>query len=152
MIDIKIILIVILSYCHNCHNCHNCHIWILLIEYQCFKCESHYDFYISQCIEYIVVEISLYFTLLLLKSTLELLEKTGVDFTHTMMICVHKSTLWCLANYSKGVADSVVWFGGAFRVKCSVAQYRSISFNIAHYFENQPKINAELFVRSEEML
>ena len=43
--------------------------------------------------EYIMVKISIHFTLLLLKSTLELLEKTGVDFMHTMMVCVHKFTL-----------------------------------------------------------
>ena len=43
--------------------------------------------------EYIVVEISIHITPNLIESTLELLKKTGVDFTHTMMICVHKSTL-----------------------------------------------------------
>ena len=43
--------------------------------------------------EYIVVKISTYITPYLIESTLELLEKTGVDFMHTMMMCVHKFTL-----------------------------------------------------------
>ena len=47
----------------------------------------------SRCIEYIVVKISIHITPYLIESTLELLEKTGVDFMHTMMMCVHKFTL-----------------------------------------------------------
>ena len=43
--------------------------------------------------EYIVVKISTYITPYLIESTLELLEKTGVDFMHTMMMYVHKFTL-----------------------------------------------------------
>ena len=47
----------------------------------------------SRCIEYIVVKISIHSTPYLIESTLELLEKTGVDFMHTMMMYVHKITL-----------------------------------------------------------
>ena len=43
--------------------------------------------------EYIIVKISTHITPYLIESTLELLEKTGVDFMHTMMMCVHKLTL-----------------------------------------------------------
>ena len=48
---------------------------------------------ISRCIEYIMVKISIHITPYLIESTLELLEKTGVDFMHIMMMCVHKITL-----------------------------------------------------------
>ena len=47
----------------------------------------------SRCIEYIVDDFSIHITPYLIESTLELLEKTGVDFMHTMMMCVHKFTL-----------------------------------------------------------
>ena len=43
--------------------------------------------------EYIMVKISIHITPYLIESTLELLEKTGVDFMHTMMMCVHEFTL-----------------------------------------------------------
>ena len=43
--------------------------------------------------EYIMVKISIHITPYLIESTLELLERTGVDFMHTMMMCVHKFTL-----------------------------------------------------------
>ena len=58
--------------------------------------------------EYIMVKISMHITPYLIESTLELLERTGVDFMHTMIMCVHKFTLLCFANCSNGMADSVL--------------------------------------------
>ena len=106
----------------------------------------------SRCIEYIVDDFSIHITPYLIESTLELSERTGVDFcTHVLYLCMN-IVLCSLANCSNKSADDEVGLGGAFSVKCNIAKYRSLSLNIAHYFENQPKIIAELFVRSEEML
>ena len=102
--------------------------------------------------EYIVVKISTYITPYLIESTLELLESTGVDLcTHVQYLCTN-IVLCSSANCSNKSADDEVGFGDAFGVKCKIAQYRSISLNIGHYFENQPKIIAELFAQSEKML
>ena len=102
--------------------------------------------------EYIMVNISTYITPYLIESTLVLLERTGVDLcTHVPYLCTN-IILCSLANCSNKSADDEVGFGGAFGVKCKIAQYRSISLNIAHYFENQPKIIAELFARKKKML
>ncbi len=106
----------------------------------------------SRCIEYIVDDFSIHITPYLIESTLELLEKTGVDLcTHVQYLCIN-IVLCSSANCSNKSADDEVGLGGAFGVKCKIAQYRSISLNIAHYFENQPKIIAELFVRKKKML
>ena len=102
--------------------------------------------------EYIVVKFSTYITPYLIESTLELLERTGVDScTHVRCLCMNLA-LCSSANCSNKSADDEVGFGDAFGVKCKIAQYRSISLNIGHYFENQPKIIAELFAQSEKML
>ena len=102
--------------------------------------------------EYIVVKISTYITPYLIESTLELLESTGVDLcTHVQYLCTN-IVLCSPANCSNKSADDEVGLGGAFGVKCNIAKYRSLSLNIAHYFENQLKINAELFARKKKML
>ena len=102
--------------------------------------------------EYIVVKISTYITPYLIESTLELLESTGVDLcTYIQYLCINIA-LCSSANCSNKSGDDEVGFGDAFGVKCKIAQYRSISLNIGHYFENQPKIIAELFAQSEKML
>ena len=102
--------------------------------------------------EYIVVKISTYITPYLSESTLELLESTGVDLcTHVQYMCTNIA-LCSSANCSNKSGDDEVEFGDAFGVKCKIAQYRSISLNIGHYFENQPKIIAELFAQSEKMM
>ena len=102
--------------------------------------------------EYIVVKISTYITPYLIESTLELLESTGVDLcTHVQYLCTNIA-LRSSANCPNKSGDDEVGFGDAFGVKCKIAQYRSISLNIGHYFENQPKIIAELFAQSEKML
>ena len=101
--------------------------------------------------EYIVVKISLHITPYLIESTLELLERTGVDLcTHIQYLC-RDIALCNSANCSNKSGDDEVGFGDAFGVKCKIAQYRSISLNIGHYFENQPKIIAELFAQSEKI-
>ena len=92
-----------------------------------------------------MVKISTYITPYLIESTLELSERTSVDLcTYDQYLCMN-IVLCSLANCSNKSADDEVGFGGAFGVKCNIAQNRSISLNIAHYFENQPKIIAELF-------
>ena len=105
----------------------------------------------SRCIEYIVDDFSIHITPYLIESTLVLLERTGVDLcTHIPYMCMN-IVLCSSANYSNKSADDEVGLGGAFGVKCKIAQYRSLSLNIAHYFENQLKINAELFAQSEKI-
>ena len=95
-------------------------------------------------------DFSVHITLYLIESTLELSERTGADLcTHDQYLCMN-IVLCSLANCSNNSADDEVGFGGAFGVKCKIAQYRSISLNIAHYFENQLKINSELFAQSEK--
>ena len=99
-----------------------------------------------------MVEISLYFTLLLLKSTLELLESTGVDLcTHVQYLC-RNLALCSSANCSNKSADDEVLCGVTFPVLCAIVRYCSLLCVIVHYFENQLKIIAELFVQSEKML
>ena len=87
----------------------------------------------SRYIEYIVVKISTYITPYLIESTLELLESTGVDLcTHVQYLCTNIA-LCSSANCSNKSGDDEVGFGDAFGVKCKIAQYRSISLNIAQY-------------------
>ena len=81
----------------------------------------------SQYREYIVVKISLHITPYLIESTLELLERTGVDLcTHVQYLCTN-IVLCSSANCSNKSGDDEVGFGDAFGVKCKIAQYRSIS-------------------------
>ena len=87
----------------------------------------------SRCREYKVVKISTHFTPYLSVSTLELLESTGVDLcTHVQYLCTNIA-LCSFANCSNKSGDDEVGFGDAFGVKCKIAQYRSISLNIAQY-------------------
>ena len=98
-----------------------------------------------------MVEISIHITPYLIESTLELSERTGVDLcTHDQYLCTN-IFLCSPANCSNKSADYEVGIFGAFGVKCKTAQYRSLSLNIAHYFENQLKINTELFAQSEKI-
>ena len=81
----------------------------------------------SRCIEYIVDDFSIHITPYLIESTLELLKKTGVDLcTHVQYLCTN-IFLCSSANCSNKRADDEVGLGGAFGVKCNIAQYRSIS-------------------------
>ena len=98
-----------------------------------------------------MVKISTYITPHLIDSTLVLLKKTGVDFcTHVPYLCTN-IVLCNFSNCSNKSADDEVGLGGDFGVKCKIAQNRSIWLNIAHYFENQLKKNAELFAQSKKM-
>ena len=102
--------------------------------------------------EYIVVKISTYISLYFIEFSLEFFESTGVDLcTHVQYLCTNIA-LRSSVNCSNKSGDDEVGFGDAFGVKCKIAQYRSISLNIGHYFENQPKIIAELFAQSKKML
>ena len=106
----------------------------------------------SRCIEYIMVEISTHFTPYLIESTLELLESTGVDLcTHVQHLC-RNIALCSSANCSNKSADDEVPCGVTFTVLCAIVRYRALLCVIVHYFENQPKIIAELFAQSENML
>ena len=106
----------------------------------------------SRCIEYIVVKISIHFTPYLIESTLELLERTGVDLcTHVQYLC-RDIALCSSANCSNKSADDEVLCGVTFTVLCAIARYCALSCVIVHYFENQLKIIAELFAQSEKML
>ena len=97
-------------------------------------------------------DFSIHISPYLIESTLELSEKTGVDLcTHDQYLCTN-IFLCSSANCSNKSADDEVGLDVAFGVKCKTAQYRSISLNIAPYFENQPKIIAELFARKKKML
>lgn len=103
-------------------------------------------------IEYIVVKISTYITPYLIESTLALLESTGVDLcTHIQYLC-RDIALCSSANCSNKSADDEVLCGVTFAVLCAIARYCALSCVIVHYFENQLKIIAELFVQSEKML
>ena len=96
-------------------------------------------------------DFSIHITPYLIESTLVLLERTGVDLcTHDQYLCMN-IVLCSSANCSNKSADDEVGLGGAFGVKCKIAQHRSLSLNIAHYFENQLKINTELFAQSEKI-
>ena len=102
--------------------------------------------------EYIVVKISLHITPYLIESTLELLERTGVDLcTHIQFLCTN-IILCSSANCSNKSADDEVLCGVTFTVLCANVRYCALSCVIVHYFENQPKIIAELFAQSEKML
>ena len=106
----------------------------------------------SRCIEYIMVKISTYITPYLIESTLELLESTGVDLcTHVQYLCMNIA-LCSSANCSNKSADDEVLCGVTFTVLCANVRYCALSSVIVHYFENQPKIIAELFAQSEKML
>ena len=102
--------------------------------------------------EYIVVKISTYITPYLIESTLELLERTGVDLcTHVQYLCMN-IILCSLANCSNESADDEVLCGVTFPVLCANVRYCALLCVIVHYFENQLKIIAELFAQSEKML
>ena len=106
----------------------------------------------SRCIEYIVVKISTHFTPYLIESTLELLERTGVDLcTHVQYLC-RDIALCSSANCSNKSADDEVLCGVTSPVVCVIARYCALLCVIVHYFENQLKIIAELFAQSEKML
>ena len=106
----------------------------------------------SRCIEYIIVKISTYITPYLIESTLELLERTGVDLcTHVQYLC-RDITLCSSANCSNKSADDEVLCGVTFTVLCANVCYCALSCVNVHYFENQLKIIAELFAQSEKML
>ena len=102
--------------------------------------------------EYIVVKNSLHITPYLSESTLELLERTGVDLcTHIQYLC-RDIALCSSANCSNKSADDEVLCGVTFPVLCAIVRYCALSCVIVYYFENQLKIIAELFAQSEKML
>ena len=102
--------------------------------------------------EYIVVKISIHFTPNLIESTLELLERTGVDLcTHVQYLCMIIA-LCSSANCSNKSADDEVLCGVTFPVLFAIVRYCALLCVIVHYFENQLKIIAELFAQSEKML
>ena len=102
--------------------------------------------------EYIVVKNSLHITPYLIESTLELLERTGVDLcTYIQYLCIN-TVLCSSANCSNKSADDEVLCGVTFTVLCAIVRYRALLCVIVHYFENQLKIIAELFAQSEKML
>ena len=102
--------------------------------------------------EYKVVKISIHFTPNLIESTLELLERTGVDLcTHVQYLC-RNIVLCSSANCSNKSADDEVLCGVTFTVLCAIVRYCALLCVIVHYFENQPKIIAELFAQSKKML
>ena len=106
----------------------------------------------SQYREYIVVKISIHFTPNLIESTIELLERTGVDLcTHVKYLC-RDIALCSSANCSNKSADDEVLCGVSFPVLCLIVRYCAPLCVIVHYFENQLKIIAELFAQSEKML
>ena len=106
----------------------------------------------SRCIEYIMAKNSTHFTPYLIESTLELLESTGADLcTHVQYLC-RDIALCSSANCSNKSADDEVLCGVTFTVLCANVRYCSLLFVIVHYFENQPKKNAELFARKKKML
>ena len=106
----------------------------------------------SRCTEYIMVKNSLHITPYLIESTLELLERTGVDLcTHIQYLC-RDITLCSSANCSNKSDDDEVLCGVTFPVLCAIVRYCALSCVIVHYFENQLKIIAELFAQSEKML
>ena len=102
--------------------------------------------------EYIMVKISTHITPNLIESTLELLESTGADLcTHIQYLC-RNIALYSSANCSNKSADDEVLCGVTFTVLCAIVRYCALSCVIVHYFENQPKIIAELFAQSKKML
>ena len=106
----------------------------------------------SRYIEYIMVKISTHITPYLIESTLELLERTGVDLcTHVQYLCTN-IVLCSPANCSNKSADDEVLCGVTFPVLCAIVRYCAPLCVIVHYFENQLKIIAKLFAQSEKML
>ena len=99
-----------------------------------------------------MVKFSTHFTPYLIESTLELLERTGVDLcTHVQYLCTN-IVLCSPANCSNKSADDEVLCGVTFTVLCVIVRYCAFSCVIVHYFENQLKIIAELFAQSKKML
>ena len=99
-----------------------------------------------------MVKNSTHFTPYLIESTLELLERTGADLcTHVQYLC-RDIALCSSANCSNKSADDEVLCGVTFTVLCAIVRYCALLCVIVHYFENQPKIIAELFAQSEKML
>ena len=93
----------------------------------------------SRCIEYIMAKNSTHFTPYLIESTLELLERTGVDLcTHVQYLCTN-IVLCSFANCSNKSADDEVLCGVTFTVLCVIVCYCALSCVIVHYFENQLK-------------
>ena len=73
--------------------------------------------------EYIVVKISLHITPYLSESTLELLERTGVDLcTHIQYLC-RDIALCSSANCSNKSADDEVLCGVTFTVLCAIVRH-----------------------------
>ena len=73
--------------------------------------------------EYIVVKISIHFTPYLIESTLELLERTGVDLcTHVQYLCTN-IVLYSFANCSNKSADDEVLCGVNFPVLRAIVRY-----------------------------
>ena len=78
---------------------------------------------ISRYRRYIVVKISIHFTPNLIESTLELLERTGVDLcTHVQYLCMIIA-LCSSANCSNKSADDEVLCGVTFPVLCAIVRY-----------------------------
>ena len=77
----------------------------------------------SRCIEYIVVKISTHFTPYLIESTLELLERTGVDLcTHVQYLCINIA-LCSSANCSNKSVDDEVLCEVNFPVLRAIVRY-----------------------------
>ena len=73
--------------------------------------------------EYIVVKISTHFTPYFIESTLELLERTGVDLcTHVQYLCTN-IVLCSSANCSNKSADDEVLCGVTFPVLCAIVRH-----------------------------
>ena len=102
--------------------------------------------------EYIMVKISTYITPYLIESTLELLERTGVDFCTLDRILSSDFALCSFANYPDKVAKDELLSVPAQPLSCSIAQYRALSCKIAHYLRNSAKIIGLFFGRYREML
>ena len=99
-----------------------------LLIFNTLDIEVHYDCYsFSMHRVYSGRNFYIYITPYLIESTLELLVRTGVDLcTHDQYLCMN-IVLCSSANCSNKSADDEVGLGGAFGVKCKIAQYRSIS-------------------------
>ena len=99
-----------------------------------------------------MVKISIHFTPYLIESTLELLERTGVDLCTRIQYLCRDIALCSSANCSNNSADDEVLCGVTFTVLCANVCYCALSCVNVHYFENQLKRIAELFAQSEKML
>ena len=78
-------------------------------------------------------------------------ETTGMDFCTSDRFLSSDFVLCSFANYPDKVAKDELLSVPAQPLSCIIVQYRAVSCKIAHYFENQPKIIAELFAQSEKM-